>query len=252
MAQACRSPLRLCIGVWLAFIAPILYLITLLQPNPKEALFRGYLFGLGFFGVGVSWVYISIHQFGGAPFWLAGLFTLIFINILSLYPGLAAWSVARLGKNHWPTRALLLFPASWVLFDYLRGVLFSGFPWLYISETQTHGVFLKLAPIAGIYGLSYIIILFSSAILSLFYGLYQKQWRVFSASLIILILIMASMFYFQNKTWSEPYNKPITVSLIQGNIPQSIKWDPSMVQTTLNRYKNLTPTRTPSAINYLA
>src|SRR5688572_21018832 len=100
--------------------------------TPRRAFATGYWFGLGMFGAGVSWLYVSMHTFGGMPVPLAGLATLLFCAMLALFPAAAGWLQARIPAGH-AERACLLIPAAWVLLEWLRGWLLTGFPWLSVG-----------------------------------------------------------------------------------------------------------------------
>jgi apolipoprotein N-acyltransferase len=114
----------------------------------------GFLFGLGFFLAGVSWIYVSLSVFGGMAWWLAGPATLLFCTALALYPALAGW----LFKRWQPTvfwRQALWFAALIAAADWLRGWLFTGFPWLAVGYSQAPPSPLAgFAPLLGVYGLS--------------------------------------------------------------------------------------------------
>src|SRR5262249_33267974 len=97
--------------------------------SPRRAFWSGYAFGLGLFGAGVSWVYVSLHTFGGMPLPLAALATFLFCAFLALFPAAAGWLQARIPAPA-AARACLLIPAAWALFEWLRSWIFTGFPWL--------------------------------------------------------------------------------------------------------------------------
>jgi apolipoprotein N-acyltransferase len=128
---------------WLVPIClALLSVLWLRASSPRAAAWLGFLFGLGFFGTGVSWVYVSLHDFGMMPAALAVFATAFFCAYLSLYPALVGSLQARLGSAL-GVRALLLVPALWVLTEWLRGWLFNGFPWLAAGYSQVD------TPLAG-------------------------------------------------------------------------------------------------------
>ncbi len=96
---------------------------------PQAAFWAGFAFGTGLFGAGASWVYVSLHDFGMMPAPLAAIGTLAYCAILALYPAAAGWCLARLGCAPLAS-ALIAFPAAWTLFEWLRGWVFTGVPWL--------------------------------------------------------------------------------------------------------------------------
>ena len=117
-----------------------------MEPNPTRAAWRGFLFGLGLFGVGVSWVYVSLHNFGHMPVPLAALATFLFVVVLVLYPALLGFIQARWCNQQRPTHALLVLPALWVLFEWVRSWFLTGFPWLNLGYSQSDTWLCRLCP----------------------------------------------------------------------------------------------------------
>ena len=117
--------------------------------NRKHAFWLGFIFGVGQFGAGVSWVYISIHQFGGMPPFLAGISVVVFVMLLSLFPALAGWLQANFNRWEFTVRVGILMPVSFLIFEWLRGWIFTGLPWLStgyaVIDTPLNG----LAPVGG-------------------------------------------------------------------------------------------------------
>ncbi|MDD5036276.1 MAG: apolipoprotein N-acyltransferase, partial [Methylococcaceae bacterium] len=114
---------------WLAPVSLLLLFASWLNATPLRALARGYWFGLGQFGLGVSWVYFSMHDFGGASVLEAIALTVVFVLVLALYPALAGWLAVRLfGGTAKYIKLLLVFPAVWVLLEWFRGWFLTGFP----------------------------------------------------------------------------------------------------------------------------
>jgi apolipoprotein N-acyltransferase len=122
---------------------------------PARACFWiGLSFGLGLFGAGVSWVYISLSQFGGMPAPVAAVATLGFCALISLFPALAGWLQARVPASD-AMRACLVIPASWTLFEWLRSWVLSGFPWLSAGYAAAGWPTQGLAPLLGVFGVSF-------------------------------------------------------------------------------------------------
>src|SRR5690606_24248277 len=118
--------------------------------TPREAAWQGYAWGLGCFLVGVSWVYVSMHDVGGMPAPVAALMTLVFALYLAIYPALSGWLAAHLRKGVFP---LFVFAAAWAAGEWLRGMVATGFPWLAIGYAQTPSSPLAgYAPLLGVYG----------------------------------------------------------------------------------------------------
>ena len=210
-----------------------------LRVTVRQAAWRGFLFGLGQFGAGVSWVYVAIHEFGstGAP--LAALLTLMFVSILALYPMLAGILARRLAgdtANRPGYFLLVIAPAVWILVEWVRSWLFTGFPWLGMGYSQIDSPLHGWAPIFGVLALSSFVALSGGAL-----ALVVLQRRqALKTALPILLMIWGSGPLLDRITWTTPYGKPITVSLIQGDGTQENKWDESSIQERLDRYAQMT------------
>lgn len=233
---------------WISLIGLALLFHLWLDATPKKGFLTGLSFGLGLMGFGVSWVHNSIAQFGGVNQPLAWLITLGFVFALALYFALAGWfsthlTIRSLSENRKPTTApilgqaprgkasslLLLFPAIWVLFEWLRGWLLSGFGWLSLGYSQIDSPLAGFAPVLGVYGISLMLAL-SAALLSL--------WR--SPWLLLLPIIWLGGWQLQQYDWSQPAGDAFRASLVQGAVPQELKWQPQQFQPTLELYLGLT------------
>jgi apolipoprotein N-acyltransferase len=239
-------------GFWLPVIT-LAFLLGLWQrhPAPRNAAALGFAFGLGLFLCGASWVYVSLHEFGAMPAALAALATLIFCVILALFPAAAGWLAAHSRLSGTPY-ALLVAPALWVLCEWMRGWFLTGFPWLSVGYSQVpYSPLAGFAPVFGIYGVSLAVALSAGAVAAALEGGRRKAegGNILSraASIIlhpssfilpacILVALWAGGYGLQHLTWTQPVGAPLTVSLLQGNIPQSLKWKPQAVRSTLETY----------------
>ncbi len=221
-----------------AFISPAVLFYTWLNAKPSQAFSRGLFFGLGFFSIGTSWIYISIHNYGNAPTPLAILITLLFILMMALYPATQGLIISRLFKNTSNLiKCVFVFPASWVVWEFLRGWLFGGFPWLFLGYSQTDTLLRGYAPIVGVYGLSLVITLISGSLIAI---ATEKNQKVKFACALLIVVLIFSGWELSKHQWTKPAGKPIKVSLIQGNIAQKLKWQSDQLQNILNVYKSLT------------
>lgn len=200
------------------------------RTTPRRALWRGYLFGLGEFGLGVSWVYVSIHDFGHAGVFSAGLMTVLFVGFWAIFPALAGYFCAKLSELN----RVLLMPVIWLLIEYLRGVwVLDGFPWLLAGYSQLDTPLAGYIPVLGVYGTGFIVALSASLILAV---LQNKNWQ----TAVVLLALWTGGSYLQTLQWTQPIGAPIRVALIQGNISQDKKWLPENKLNTLHLYKTLT------------
>ncbi|HOI53043.1 MAG TPA: apolipoprotein N-acyltransferase, partial [Azonexus sp.] len=179
------------------------------------------------FLAGVSWVYVSLSVFGGMPWWLAGPATLIFCAALALYPAAAGWAFRRWQPAaFW--RQVLWFAVLVAGTDWLRGWLFTGFPWLALGYSQAPPSPLAgFAPLLGVYGLSLSVALIAASL---------ARWR---SGLLLLAAFAAVGFGLRQVTWTTPVGEPVSVALIQGNIPQDMKFRPEAFFRTLTLYRDL-------------
>jgi apolipoprotein N-acyltransferase len=117
----------------------------------------GFAYGAGFFGAGVSWVYVSIHVYGNTPVWLALGLTTLFCGGLALLFAAQAIAYRRLASRHAAWQAVQ-FASLWVLFEWLRSWLLTGFPWLYAGYGALDSPFAGWIPVVGVYGTSWLLV----------------------------------------------------------------------------------------------
>lgn len=225
---------------WLSMAG--LFLLVFDAPSPRDAARRAYAFGLGYFLTGVSWVYVSLHDVGGMPLPIAALATLALCAILALYPALAAWGGRRLAGPEAPqARRVLLFAATWALAEWGRGWFFTGFPWLALGYSQTPPSPLAgFAPLLGVYGLSFVTALLAglvAVVISVGRGRGGVQGRIAAAVLVCALLGSGALL--RQVSWSAPVGEPVRVALLQGNIPQELKWRPERFIDSLETYVRL-------------
>lgn len=212
------------------------FFLVIYHSSPFQALWRGWLFGLGLFGAGISWVYNSIHLFGHAIQPVAAMLTLLFVMALSIvYPASMSWLLRRFFKQARPWMLFLLFPIAWVFFEWLRGWMLTGFPWLLLGHGLIDTWLAAWAPLAGVYSVSLMMALIAGL---LSYSLIQpRHWFVSLAASVLILLVSWGLGHI---SWTESDGQPIKVSIIQGNIPQEVKWLPEQRQPTLDLYRRLT------------
>ncbi|MDD5403482.1 MAG: apolipoprotein N-acyltransferase [Sulfuricella sp.] len=202
-------------------------------PTARRAALDGFTFGLGFFGAGVSWVYVSLHDFGGMPLAAALAATALFCTVLALFPALTGWLQGR-WRGSRVMRLLVLMPALWSLSEWLRGWVLTGFPWLSVGYSQVPvSPLAGFAPILGVYGVSLAVAVGAGALALLA----QRQQR--RNALAILALLAGLGLALKQVPWVQPVGTPVSVSLVQGNIAQDMKWLPEKARNTLETYARL-------------
>lgn len=203
-----------------------------------RAFWRGLLFGLTEFSFGLYWLYISMHIVSGAPVWLTLLVIIALVVVMALYGAIACALAVWILPKAKVLRALVLLPGLWVLLEWLRGWVLSGFPWLSLGYSQIDSALKGYAPVFGVYGVSLVVVLSAGLLLGLLQPRGSRKSRLgFLAGLVVLWLVGWGL---SGVRWTHASGAPIRVSLIQGNIPQSLKWDPQEFQPTLERYVGLT------------
>ena len=203
-----------------------------LDCSPLQAALRGYLYGLGLFASGISWVYISIHDYGGAPAVGAGLLTLLVICFWALFPAVTAYLSVKLSKLS-PHKTIWLIPFNWILIEYIRGEWFlNGFPWLQIAYTQFNHPLQGYIPLIGVYGTGFLVALSLSLLLAA-----QKQHIKYHTALLGFASLWGTGLYLDSNQWTHPIGDKIELALIQGNVPQDQKWLPESRMKTLRYYQ---------------
>jgi apolipoprotein N-acyltransferase len=199
----------------------------------RECFWTGFAFGLGLFGAGTSWVYVSLSQFGGMPAPLAGIATLGSCALLALFTGAAGWLQARVPAGD-VARACLLIPASWTLWEWLRSWVLTGFPWLSAGYASTGWPTQGFAPLAGVFGVSMVTLCLAGMVWVM---ARNKEGRLIAAvSFVALIALGEALRHAQ---WTEPRGAPVAVALLQGNIAQDLKFLPERYAHTLEIYASL-------------
>ncbi len=199
----------------------------------KEAVIAGWLFGLSSFAIGISWVYVSLSTFGNMPPLLAGICVAVFGAIMALYPALVGGLQAWLARKAPSIRLLVLMPVLWTLGEWLRGVLLSGFPWLYLGYSQVNTALDGLFPLLGVLGVTLWWTLVVGALLVLVLDRSVSRW-VPVVSLIFLIGFAALA---RTPQFVTSEGSPVNVAIIQNNISLKDKWNASLANPIAERFK---------------
>ena len=221
---------------YLAPIALVFFYGFCAGQTSNRAALSGYLFGLGLFGSGIWWVYISIHDFGGADPFFAGLLTFLLVVLLALFLGLTAYLSAKVFTQTGIWFRILTAGLIWVAVEYLRGYwLLNGFPWLQIAYSQLQTPLAGYAPVVGVYGTGFLLVVSACLVF--------ECWRHNTFRLpgvLVLTVIWATGWGLQHVQWTHAIGEPITVTLVQGNIDQDQKWQEYQKHRTLLLYQQLT------------
>jgi apolipoprotein N-acyltransferase len=220
------------LGVYPVALITFAYLAHRWHEAPARCFMTGFWFGLGFFLAGVSWVYVSMSEFGGMPAPLAAFSTLFFCAFLALFPAIAGWLQARIPASA-AVRVLLLVPAAWTLFEWLRGVIFTGFPWIAIGYAGVGWPTQGYAPLGGVYAMSFLTLALSGAV----WLLCRKIKPV--VAVVVFLATLGAGEALRHVVWTTPEGAPVEASLLQGNVPQEMKFRPERYAKILETYARL-------------
>jgi apolipoprotein N-acyltransferase len=216
------------------FITPIVGLAILFflwqrSTSLKHVFLLGFSFGLGLYGFGIYWIYISLHEFGGMPWWFAGFSTFCLCAFMALFPALVGYLSKRIGNLMWAA------PLLWGVSDWVRGWIFTGFPWLTLGYSQVpNSPLVGFMPIVGAYGVSTIVALLAALLVFLLSQQSEKVLRLKVSAAVGVITVIGQLLTYVE--WTSPFGQPLKVALLQGNVSQSIKWSPEVANSTIAQY----------------
>ena len=218
-------------SLWFVTFLSLTGFIYLLSNSfPKQGFKLGFAFGLGWFGAGVSWVHVSIADFGGIP--LIGSISLMLLlsAYLALFPALSCYLVNKYFTNKlWP----IALPFIWLAVEWLRSWFLTGFPWLSLGYSQIQGPLAGWFPVIGEFGVSGLTVLISTA---LAIWLADKKWL---PSIIVVTVLFVSGVALNQYQWAKPSGESARIAMVQGNIEQALRWTPEQDQPTMDKYKNM-------------
>jgi apolipoprotein N-acyltransferase len=249
-------------GGWLELVIFTLFFAWLTRTSGwKSAALTGWAFGFGNFVTGVWWLYVSMHDYGGMAAPLAAAAVALFCMYLAVYPALAGivWSLVA-GRARYedggsaksdldeprfvPTwHGAFAFASAWALGEWLRGLVFTGFPWLASGYAQVDGPLASFGAIAGVYGVGWVLGLVAALLVQGFYGVRHgsagmSQGARFAPFIAAAVLIVSGMLL-SLAEWTIPANAPLTVRLLQGNVKQEMKFEQAGVDQSLALYRKL-------------
>jgi apolipoprotein N-acyltransferase len=228
----------------------VLFVLWKRVDTPRRAAWMGFLFGLGLFGAGISWIYIALHDYGDMPMILALPATMLFAAFLALFTALAGYAQARFPAAS--LRTIWVMPAAWVSIEWLRGMIFTGFPWLTLGYAHSGSPLAGYAPLFGVYGVSLaaavsagLLAYISSNLprgirsMGLAPGSISKISRGVRISILTLAILWIGGAALRTIAWTQPYGEPFSVALIQGNVAQDLKFNEDALVGTLEKYRRL-------------
>ncbi|PHV12000.1 apolipoprotein N-acyltransferase [Chitinimonas sp. BJB300] len=205
--------------------------------TPRRAALVAWAWGFGFFTATIHWIFISLHTYGGMPAIVAILAIVGLAAFLALYPALAAFLARKLAGQSRTGLLLTALPALWLLIEWLRGWLFTGFPWGAVGYSQMpDGPLAGFAPIIGVYGVSGLVALLAGVAVWLISRQFQLSDKL---ALLAAVLLCGAGYGLKQVVWTEPAGKPLKVALLQGAIPQNQKWGIDDLIYNLRTYYHL-------------
>ena len=233
-------------GAWpLAWVGLVPLLLALEGSTPGRAFLLGYLFGLVFFLGTVYWVVHSMYHYGGVPFVIGTAVMLLLVAYLALYPATFALLLKFTSSSNGLVRVFFL-PSAWVMLEYLRGILFTGFPWVLLGYSQTNvPQIVQIADTVGVWGVSFAIMAVNVALYANLRSIsMRRKVAPVETAVATVILTLILVYGFMKFSTYETKGKPVSVALVQGNIEQSLKWEPAALLSTVETYSELSSVAT--------
>lgn len=217
----------------IAIFSPFLLLLLLNKQSTKAGFFIAFAWGLGQFGTGINWVHVSIDTFGGMPKIASITLMTLLVTYLAIYPALFGALLNRFFPKTNTQRLVIAAPIIWLITDWLRGWVMTGFPWLWLGYSQIDSPLNAYAPLSGVEAITLMLWLIAG---SLALVVMTRKWGY----LAIPALVFALAFGLNQVSWVKPDPSTKTsFALIQGNIDQKMKWVPSHRWPTLMKYTDI-------------
>ena len=208
---------------FLAWFALVPLFVALENQNLRERLFTGFIFGLVFFSAILYWL-LRVTVPG----------TIVLILLMSLISAI----FVLLYRPSFSVNlfSIVVVPAAWVVTEYLRAHLFTGFPWALLGYSQYLNLpIIQISDITGAYGVSFMIVMINFCIYALIRRLPSRR----TYAVVALVLLAGTFFYGYSRLKQKYADTPLAVAVVQGNIPQQLKWDDRYEETIFNVYSSL-------------
>lgn len=221
----------------LGLLAPAMLFALIRGLPPRRAAATGAAFGVGLYAFGTYWLYTCLHVFGLVPLWLTFLLQTALVCILAAYSAALCYLANRLWLKPGPIRDWVVLPALWVLLEWLRGWVLSGFPWLSLGYAFIDSPLAGWAPLLGVYGVTWAAAAAASGIHVLFGRGMSRQRRLTALAAVAALCLIPAIFL--HHVWTEPSGSSIPVAVVQGAVPQNLKWQADNREATMERYTRL-------------
>jgi apolipoprotein N-acyltransferase len=211
-------------------LLPILYVV--LTTAPRDAAAHAFWYSFGLFLTGTYWIYISVHVFGNAALWIALVLMVGLALIMAVIGMLGGWVASRLAQGE-PWLLLFVAPAAWVAAEWLRSWILTGFPWMALGYGQIDSGFAGWAPLLGVYGVSYMLVLSTTAIIPAFMAL-TPRGKIMGAAMVVAPWLLGGILSLVD--WTEPDGDPLRATIVQAGLSQDKKWDRQYRQPIMDHY----------------
>jgi apolipoprotein N-acyltransferase len=221
----------------IAVLAPAVLFALIRGLPPRRAGWTGAAFGAGLFGFGTYWLYTCLHVFGLVPVWLTLALQAALIGLMACYCAALCFLANRFWLKPGATRAWLVLPVLWVLFEWLRGWILSGFPWLSLGYAMIDSPLKGWAPVFGVYGVTWATAIIAVALNVLLMPAVPKSRRLFALGVVAGLLLIPALL--GRHDWTHATGPSLAVAAVQGAVSQDQKWQSKNVQETMTRYSEL-------------
>ena len=223
-------------------ILPLLYIC--LTVAPRDAAGHAFWYGFGLFLTGTYWIYISVHVYGNAALWIALLLMVALALLMASVVAVGGWLMSRLSQGE-PWLLVFLGPAAWMLVEWVRSWILTGFPWMALGYAQIDTPLSGWAPVLGVYGVSFMLVLSTAAIIAtLMAG--TVRGRIIGFSTIVLPWVIGGGLTLVD--WTEPDGEPVRATILQAGVSQDQKWDRDQLLPIMQYYRSATLAAADSAI----
>jgi apolipoprotein N-acyltransferase len=229
------------LSAWpLAILCQTFLFVAWQDAAPRHAAKIGFFFTAGTFLAGTYWLYHTIYVIGHAPLWVALLLMIGLVAIMGAFTAGVGYVQARWFPRAGVLRWLFALPSIWTALEYMRGsphMILGGFPWLSLGYSQIDSPLSGLAPVLGVYGLSWLTALSAGALTTL---IVAKRLRLRVIALVLLIIPWVAGIAFRDHEWTQEKGNSLSVAIVQGAVPQELKWSAEQRDATLQLYWDLT------------
>lgn len=220
----------------ISFLSLAAFFSLLPRLTAKQAFRAGLAYGYGVYGFGVSWVYVSLSTYGGMPLWMGVIAVLGFAGLLASFIAMASAASVYAFRGKY---ILMAIPFAWLVFEWMKSWVLTGFPWLDLGYTQTPTWLISWGAIGGVYLVSLMVCSIAVLIVVLVRALLRsKFWQAGVSGLAICVIVLTS-YLVAKVEWSQATGEPITVGVIQANVPINDKWQSEVRAQLIGNYKRL-------------